>query len=1091
MGKVGNTELYKFLQNISLEDYIPITRKSDQKLFNVPLGALLGVNQDGGTVFSQNNKIPSFYTNGSRSGYSSISEAFNNSSQILVTEEEILNVVNTYQIVIGTSISLVTKRYLLKVGKGTYGSGSENNLVDNDFLLYATEEPTVIIPVSSNNQPIVETIIVPDNSVDVFTIVNQSDQLFEIIDGTDTFFVIVNQDSTDSSTNKTYRFIGSEGNYGSGSSNSLPNDFIEISNNTNVPQSTENNRLVSGVVSHLSGLQFQSTQASYYINNVLYNVNPQIVEINEGDQNNDRFDVFVLDETGTLNVVEGTPNTNPAKPEIDPITQVEIGFVLVTANATVSNPPNSISIESVYDENLGEPNEWTVLASTLDTNIDSTEEPFSGSKHIKFDTSGSGVSIFFFNDTPIKVEDFNTLDFMLFLKQIKLSAITIQFTLGGQPVSDYRFVNNGQFNYDELDTDAYQSIVIPSSAFSFTSSSFDGIIFRFGNGVQSFQNSWLLDRIRLSLGVSNTTINQDNKSFISSPDTPETYKDQAGKFARVKSDEKGLEFDDVEIPEYEIQFVAPNFVLLENGVPKTTIDLSVTITETIQATETSLTAFVAENGNYTFQQGDVISIISAPDSIIELYIYKGTDKTVEGNYQKIDVSKIDWANILNKPTNLTSLEVRDSNGIAQFTISDFIEIVGGDYDLANKRFTVGALSPFSVFLDVTNGNDLTGEIRNFKKPFKTFTAMINALPTYEGETFDIHLIGGNITVGTQLSSRNFRFISYGLSTLDFTDIRDVNGNEVDRVFANVNRISTWTFEGGNISINCDAGRKINPDLSANRAQIIWKGHIDKFTWATDTNQTTFRTVGQTDILFNEFNVAVGSGSTIGSYDVGGQPYGINEAKITILNMNTYAPISVKTDFKGTLDIKKITNLSGGDLTHSMYTIPDCRIFIGELVNVSGRFLIGAKFTHFNDSFMTGGQFELFSGVTYSGNMFAPTYSRSNNISSLTTFKNFKGNLRRLYIRSSGVLQLENSEINCIEGLVYRMDDSTVEDCVILKGHNTIIEDTGATGEIFKGQDAFDPLLVSNINILKEGTLKVNTNNLGSDVTLQDITPNTY
>lgn len=171
-----------------------------------------------------------------------------------------------------------------------------------------------------------------------------------------------------------------------------------------------------------------------------------------------------------------------------------------------------------------------------------------------------------------------------------------------------------------------------------------------------------------------------------------------------------IEFLTFAVPpkEYEIQFIAPNFVLLENGVPKTTLDLSVTITDTIQASETSLTSFAALNGNYTFQQGDVISIISAPDSILELYIYKGTDKTVEGNYQKIDVSKIDWSNILNKPANLTSVEIQDENGIVQFSVNDFFQFENVVFDSANKKIIIPKSQDIELISSSTGTSNMHG-----------------------------------------------------------------------------------------------------------------------------------------------------------------------------------------------------------------------------------------------------------------------------------------------------------------------------------------------------------------------------------------------
>lgn len=223
-----------------------------------------------------------------------------------------------------------------------------------------------------------------------------------------------------------------------------------------------------------------------------------------------------------------------------------------------------------------------------------------------------------------------------------------------------------------------------------------------------------------------------------------------------------------ESKEYEIQFIAPNFVLLEDGVPKTSIDLSVAITDTIQATETSLSDFAVNSANYTFQQGDVISIVTTPDNVLELYLYKSGTKTDVNNYQKIDASKIDWSNILNKPGNITSLEVRDTNGIPQFTISDFIEFSGGVFDSANKRFTVSALLPFTVYIDPTNGSDSGGQLNNPSAPFKTDLGAFNALPTNNGQKWTFYFLGVDPVV-LQTTSLN-RKIKYKADTMGDFDI---------------------------------------------------------------------------------------------------------------------------------------------------------------------------------------------------------------------------------------------------------------------------------------------------------------------------------
>lgn len=214
-----------------------------------------------GEAVNQNNIIPVFYTNFSLTGSQSVSQAFNASPQLIVDETHTLAVVNSYRVSNGNSITLHTDYYFLRIGKGVYGNGSNVELNDSDFLYYRSEEPDVIL---TSGPSVIYTIVVPDNQADTFTIVNEENQEFEVVDGIDTFFIIKNQSDTNSSTNRTFRFVGPSGVYGSGPDNSLPNHFLELNGNTNTPQQVENNRIIEGVVTRDQGLDFISTFFNFF-----------------------------------------------------------------------------------------------------------------------------------------------------------------------------------------------------------------------------------------------------------------------------------------------------------------------------------------------------------------------------------------------------------------------------------------------------------------------------------------------------------------------------------------------------------------------------------------------------------------------------------------------------------------------------------------------------------------------------------------------------------------------------------------------------------------------------------------------------------
>jgi hypothetical protein len=63
------------------------------------------------------------------------------------------------------------------------------------------------------------------------------------------------------------------------------------------------------------------------------------------------------------------------------------------------------------------------------------------------------------------------------------------------------------------------------------------------------------------------------------------------------------------------------------------------ITDTITPIETSLTAFVANAGNYEFQRGDLIIIDDGQENV-KHYIYKSGDKSLEANYSQLNATKL-------------------------------------------------------------------------------------------------------------------------------------------------------------------------------------------------------------------------------------------------------------------------------------------------------------------------------------------------------------------------------------------------------------------------------------------------------------------
>lgn len=84
-----------------------------------------------------------------------------------------------------------------------------------------------------------------------------------------------------------------------------------------------------GKVTRIDSLKFDVTPATYYISENLYTTSRDTVILDDPDATNPRIDIIGVDTTGVVIVIKGTPNANPQKPSINPLSQVELTQVLV------------------------------------------------------------------------------------------------------------------------------------------------------------------------------------------------------------------------------------------------------------------------------------------------------------------------------------------------------------------------------------------------------------------------------------------------------------------------------------------------------------------------------------------------------------------------------------------------------------------------------------------------------------------------------------------------------------------------------------------------------------------------------------------
>ena len=299
---------------------------------------------------------------------------------------------------------------------------------------------------------------------------------------------------------------------------------------------TNGYRLISGGIVQWTGTGFVFfvSQANYVIASVPYTALSTTKTLSAPDPTNNRIDVFAVNTSGQVIVIEGTPSASPVKPQIDPATELELTSIIVEAGTTIP----TVTDESIYAENV----EWTGTSSGTGTaNFASTADPFDGTVSVELTNIQNGFKVVFDNGADLDILTYTTFGLLLKLKA----------TLGGGQDIDIRFLNsanNAVCNSQRLvlnkaNTTTYQFIGIDLDTFTFVNNTFRKLEITYvrTTGGQTFTGLFL-DNIKLQAGVVQPPIGVLTFLGLSDVFAPSGYVGQAGKVVVVRSDELGLEF---------------------------------------------------------------------------------------------------------------------------------------------------------------------------------------------------------------------------------------------------------------------------------------------------------------------------------------------------------------------------------------------------------------------------------------------------------------------------------------------------------------------------------------------------------------------
>ena len=262
-----------------------------------------------------------------------------------------------------------------------------------------------------------------------------------------------------------------------------------------------------------TGLNFNISACTYILNGVRYTSPFTTKTLAAADPTNPRIDVFAVNTSGQVEVIQGTPNANPVEPEGD--TPTTLGLTNVTINAG-STTPDGVTRDLIYDENV---ESWTknyYISGTV--NYADTAFAYTGSKSILITMNAGFAYLYFSKATAMDISNYKSLSFAIRLNAAWTSntILAVRFYNGSNTVSNsfqINATNNVGFNRNLAGQ--WQLITIPfnNTNLRFTNNLFTEVRIQTTNAAATYR----LDTIQLNNGIGNpggTTIPSNSFGFV-------------------------------------------------------------------------------------------------------------------------------------------------------------------------------------------------------------------------------------------------------------------------------------------------------------------------------------------------------------------------------------------------------------------------------------------------------------------------------------------------------------------------------------------------------------------------------------------------
>ena len=250
-----------------------------------------------------------------------------------------------------------------------------------------------------------------------------------------------------------------------------------------------------------TGLNFNISACTYILNGIRYTSPLTTKTLAAADPTNPRIDVFAVNTSGQVEVIQGTPNINPVEPEGDTPTTLGLTNVTIAAGATT---PSGVTRDLIYDENV---ESWTKGQSVTGTyNYADTAFAYTGSKSLLVQMSAGYAYFLFSKATAMDISNYKSLSFAIRLNTAwtNNTILSVQFYNSTNLITNtYQLGATNTVGFNRNLANTWQLIIIPlnGTLLKFNQNSFTGVRIFTTNAAATYR----LDTIQLNSGISNPT----------------------------------------------------------------------------------------------------------------------------------------------------------------------------------------------------------------------------------------------------------------------------------------------------------------------------------------------------------------------------------------------------------------------------------------------------------------------------------------------------------------------------------------------------------------------------------------------------------